>query len=67
MDMVLVYMGTDNKSVIAFCQFQSKLPPNLVRFFRRDLAGLESLPEMVGDHIVRALVSSGQVRILPLG
>ena len=31
MDMVLVYMGTDNKSVIAFCQFQSKLPPNLVR------------------------------------
>ena len=44
-----------------------QLPPDLVRFFRRDLAGLEGLPEMVGNHIIRAPVTSGQVRILPFG
>ena len=67
MDMVLIYMGTDDKSMAAFCQLQCKLPPDLVCFFRRDLAGLEGLPEMVGDHIIHALVPPGQVRILPLG
>ena len=67
MDMVFIHMGADNKSMVSLRQFQCKFPPNLVRFFRRDLTGLERLPEMVGNHIIRALVTSGQVRILPLG
>ena len=67
MDMVLVNMGTDNKGVIALRQLQCKFPPDLVCFFRRDFAGLKRLPEMVGDHIIRTPVPSGQVRILPLG
>ncbi len=64
MDMVFIHMGTDNKSMVSFRQLQCQLPPDPVRFFRRDLAGLERLPEMVGDHIIRAPVTSGQVRIL---
>ena len=67
MDMVFIHMGADNKSMVSLRQLQCQLPPDLVRFFRRDLAGLERLPEMVGDHIIRAPVTSGQVRILPLG
>ena len=67
MDMVFIHMGADNKSMISLRQLQCQFPPDLVRFFRRDLAGLERLPEMVGNHIIRAPVTSGQVRILPLG
>ena len=67
MNMVLIHMGTHHKGMIALCQFQCELPPDLVRFFRRDFAGLEGLPEVVGDHIIRAPVPPGQVQILPLG
>ena len=59
--------GADNKSMVSLRQLQCQLPPDLVRFFRRDLARLERLSEMVGNHIVRAPVTSGQVRILALG
>lgn len=67
MNMVFIHMGTHHKGMIALCQLQRKLPPDLIRFFRRDFAGLEGLPEVVGDHIIRAPVPSGQVQILPLG
>ena len=53
MNMVLIYMGTHHKGMIAPGQLQRKLPPDLVRFFRRDFTGLEGLPEVVGDHIIR--------------
>ena len=64
MDMVLVYVGADNKSMIALCQFQSKLLPDPVRFFRRNLPWFKCLPEMIGDHIVCASVPAGHVQIL---
>ena len=41
MDMVFIYMGADNKSMVAFRQFQSKLPANLVCFFRCYFSGLK--------------------------
>ena len=47
MNMVLIHMGTHHKGMIALCQLQCELPPDLVRFFRRDFAGLEGLPEAV--------------------
>ena len=30
MDMVLVYMSADDKGIVALCQFQGKLPADLV-------------------------------------
>ena len=63
MDIVLVHMGTDNKGMVSLCQFQCKLPADPVRFFRYDLSRLEGLPEMVGNHVIRAPVPARQVRI----
>ena len=57
-------MGTDNKGMVSLCQFQCKLPADPVRFFRYDLSRLEGLPEMVGNHVIRAPVPARQVRIL---
>ena len=67
MDMVLIYVGADNKGVIALCQLQRQFLPDPVCFFRSDFSGLKCLPEMVGDHIICAPIPSGQVRILALG
>lgn len=67
MDMVLIYVGADDKGVIALCQFQRQFLPDPVRFFRGNFSRLKCLPEMVGDHIIRTPVTSGQVCILPLG
>src|SRR5699024_7223244 len=67
MNMVLINMGADDKSVITFRELQRKLTHNLIGFFRRDFTGSERLPEMVGNHIVCALTPSGLVKILPLG
>ena len=66
MDVVLIYVGADHKGMVAFCQLQHQFPSDPVRFFRRDLAGLKRLPEMVGDHIIRTPATSGQICILPL-
>ena len=67
MDMVLIYMGADDKGMVSFCEFQRQLPADLIGFFRRNFAGLKCLTEMVGDHIVRTLVSAGQICILSFG
>ena len=64
MDMVPVYMGADDKGVVAFRQLQRKLPADLVRLFRRDLAGLKGLAKVISDHIVRASLSAGEIYIL---
>ena len=67
MDMVLIYMGADDKGMVSFCELQRQLPADLIGFFRRNFAGLKCLTEMVGDHIVRTLVSAGQICILSFG
>ena len=52
MDVVLIYMRTDNKGMISFCQFLCKFPSDLVCLFRCDFSGLERLTEMISDHII---------------
>ena len=67
MDMVLIYMGADDKGMVSFCEFQRQLPADLIGFFRRNFAGLKCLTEMVGDHIICTLISAGQICILSFG
>ena len=64
MDMVLVYMGANDKGIVVFRQYQSKLPADLVRLFRRDFAGPERLAQVIGNHIVCAAPSAGEIDIL---
>ena len=67
MDMVLIYMSADDKGMVSFCELQCQLPADLIGFFRRNFAGLKCLTEMVGDHIIRTLISAGQICILSFG
>ncbi|VDR36658.1 Uncharacterised protein [Alistipes sp. cv1] len=41
MDMVLIYMGADDKGMVSFCELQRQLPADLIGFFRRNFAGLK--------------------------
>ena len=67
MDMVLVYVRADDKGIVALRQFQGKLPADLVRLFRRDFAGPKGLAKVIGDHIVGAALSAGEIDILAFG
>ena len=67
MDVGFVNMGTDNKSVIALGETAGQLIAQAVGFFRRDLAGDEGLPYLVGDHIISPAPSAGLGEVLPLG
>ena len=67
MDMVLIYMGADDKGMVSFCEFQRQLPADLIGFFRCNFTGLKCLTEMIGDHIICTLVSAGQICILSFG
>ena len=51
---VLVNMSTDDKGVVALRQLHGKLAPDFICQLRRDLTGLEGLPQVVGDHVVAA-------------
>ena len=66
-DMVLIYVRADDKSVVSLRQPHGKLLADLVGFFRRHFTRLKCLPEMVGNHVIRAPDSAGLVDILPLG
>ena len=67
MDMVLIYVRADDKSVVSLRQPHGKLLADLIGFFRRHFTRLKCLPEMVGNHVIRAPDSAGLVDILPLG
>ena len=67
MDMMLVYVRTDDKNVASLRQSHSKFLADLVGFLRRHFARLKCLPEMVGNHVIRTPDSAGLVDILPLG
>ena len=54
MDVVLVYMGADDKGIVALRQFQGQLTADLVRLLWRDFAGAKGLAKVIGDHIVCA-------------
>ena len=65
-DVVLVYVGTDHKGVIALRQFHSKLAPNLISKLRYDFAGLKGLPEMIGNHVILTALPSRLLKIFLL-
>ena len=64
-DVALVDMCTDHKGVVALRQLHGKLAPDFVCQLRCDLAGLEGLPQMIGDHVVAA-PPARELKILPL-
>ena len=64
-DVLFVGMGRHQKRVSAFGKPHGQLVSDLVRFFRRDLARPEGLPDLVGNDIV-FLPPSGLLLILPL-
>ena len=65
MDMSPVCVRCHDKGVFALGKPQRQLIPHPVCFFRRDLTGLERLPDLVGDHVA-VLLLSGRLIILPL-
>ena len=66
-NVVLVNMGADDKSMIALGQRHSEIIADLVRQFRCNLPRLEGLPQVVGDHIIVLPFPAGNGGILPLG
>ena len=60
MDMPLILMGRYDEGVPAVCETHSELVGDPVRVFRRDLAGLEALPNLVEQHVALP-------RLLPAG
>ena len=65
MDMGLVDMGADHKGVTALGEPFGKFHAQPVCFFRGNLAGDKGLPDMVGQHIVRAPYPPGGGNVLP--
>ena len=63
----LVHMGTDDKSVFPLRQRHCQFIADFVRQLRRDFSRLKRLPQMVGNHIMFLLTVPGDGSILPLG
>ena len=66
MNVRLVYVSTDHKSMIALGKTLGKFYAQQVGFFRSDLSGAERLAHMIGNHIVRTSHSSGRGKVLSL-
>lgn len=67
MAMLSINMSSDDERMIAPCETQRKLAPNLVRLVRRDFARLERLANMIRDNVRFTLTPAGLNSILPLG
>ena len=65
-NVMLVNVGADDKSMFPLCQRHSEIIANLIRQLRRDLPRLEGLPQVVGDHIIVLPFPAGNGGILPL-
>ena len=65
-DVAAVGVGGDDESVPAFQEPLRELIADAVGLLRRDLAGLEGLAHLIGDHII-FLVPPGNGPVLPLG
>ena len=65
-DMLFVGMGADDKGMLAFQKAGGKFIAHLMRFRRRNLARLEGLAHLIGNHIV-VLFPPGKLQILALG
>ena len=66
MNVRLVYVSADHKSMILFCESPGKFHSQPVGFFQGNLTGAEGLAHMIGNHIIRATHSSGSGNVLPL-
>ena len=66
MQMLLVGMDADDKSVFAFEPAHRRFVPHVEGFLGRYLTRLEALPQMVEYDVFIAVVSSGVVLILTL-
>ena len=66
-NVMLVHMGADDKSVFPLGQRHSQIIADLIRQFRRDFPRLERLPQVVGNHIIVLPFPAGSGGILPLG
>ena len=58
-DVSLVDVGTDDESVLALGEAPGQLHAQVVGFLRRDLARHKRLPQVVGNHVVRAAHPAG--------
>jgi hypothetical protein len=63
-DMIFVYMSCHDKGMISFGEAQGKLPPDFICLLRRNLSGLKRLPDMLGENVMLALISAGDVGVL---
>ena len=66
MDVRTIYVGADDKGMIVLGKASGKLHADAVGLLRRDLSGHKRLPDMVGDHIVRAPPPAGPGEVLLL-
>ena len=66
-DVGFVNVGADDKGVAALGKALGKLHPQPVGLLRGDLAGLEGLPHLIGQHIVPATAAPGGEQVLLLG
>ena len=66
MDVRTIYVGADDKGVIALGEAFGKLHADAVGLLRRDLSGHKRLPDMVGDHVVRPPPPAGSGEVLLL-
>jgi hypothetical protein len=65
--MGFIGMGADEKSVFPLGEPHRELIPDTVSIFRRNLSGLETLPDMVSDDISFSLIPPRERGILLLG
>lgn len=66
MNVRLVCMSCNDKSVFPLCETHSELLSYLVCFLRSDLTWFEGLPDLVGNHIAFLLPANGLL-VLPFG
>ena len=66
-DVSFVIVGADDKGVVSLGKAPGKLHPQAVGLLRGDLARLEGLPHLIGQHIVPATAAPGGGQVLPLG
>ena len=63
-NVLFVNVGTYDESVVALGEAHCQLAPQPVCLLRCNLAGDKGLPEVVGNHIIRAACPSGFLDIL---
>ena len=66
-DVLLVDVGADDESVIAFGEPPRHLHAEAIRLLRCDLSRHKGLPQVIGNHIILAPYPARGCCILPLG